>query len=127
VNARRNGVSDRSLFVVSDWCAALGGRFDLIVSNPPYIATAVLHGLETEVRDHDPTLALDGGADGLDAYRSILSQAAKLLAADGHLVVEIGFDQEGPVKSIAATLGFAVARFVEDLAGQPRCLALKRT
>ena len=73
-NARRNGVGSRSLFVVSDWASAIGGGVDLIVSNPPYIASDVVESLDLDVREHDPRLALDGGADGLDAYRIILAR-----------------------------------------------------
>ena len=82
LNARRNGVGSRSLFVVVAMGRALAGGFDLIVSNPPYIASDVVEGLDLEVRDHDPRLALDGGADGLDAYRIILAEARRLLAPE---------------------------------------------
>ena len=82
-NARRNGVGSRSLFVVSDWASAIGGGVDLIVSNPPYIASDVVESLDLDVREHDPRLALDGGADGLDAYRIILAEARPLLSAEG--------------------------------------------
>ncbi len=97
------------------------------MSNPPYIASDVVDRLEPEVREHDPRLALDGGADGLDAYRIILAEARRLLSPSGHLVVEIGYDQEAALRSLAAQNGFAVARFDRDLAGNPRCIALKRT
>jgi release factor glutamine methyltransferase len=127
LNAERNGVGGRSLFVAADWGSALGGGLDMIVSNPPYIATPVVEDLEREVREYDPRLALDGGADGLDAYRIILSQAKHLLAPEGHLVLEIGYDQEPALRDLAVTSGFEVSRFSADLAGNPRCLALKRT
>ena len=127
LNARRNGVSARGLFVVGDWGSSLSPGWDLIVSNPPYIASDVVDGLEPEVRDHDPRLALDGGADGLDAYRIILAQARRLLSPSGHLVVEIGYDQEGALRSLAVQNGLSVVRFDRDLAGNPRCIALKRT
>nr|WP_281413568.1 peptide chain release factor N(5)-glutamine methyltransferase [Microvirga antarctica] len=126
-NAARNGVGSRSLFVVGEWGAALPGGFDLVVSNPPYIATAVVAGLAPEVRDYDPALALDGGIDGLDAYRAILADGHRLLGPDGVLVLEIGFDQEAALRAMAAASGFTLARFASDLAGQPRCIALKRT
>ena len=83
--ARRNavqlGLAARAAFVACDYAAALSGQFDLIVSNPPYIRSADIAGLSIEVRDHDPLLALDGGADGLDAYRALIPQAARLLGA----------------------------------------------
>ncbi|KMO27620.1 SAM-dependent methyltransferase, partial [Methylobacterium tarhaniae] len=82
-NAARNGVADRAAFAVGDWASALSGPFDVVVANPPYIASEVIAGLSGEVRDHDPRLALDGGADGLDAYRTILAQVPRLLAPGG--------------------------------------------
>jgi release factor glutamine methyltransferase len=127
LNAQRNGVAARCLFVVSDWAAALADGIDLIASNPPYIASKVVDRLEPEVREHDPRLALDGGADGLDAYRTILGDSRRLLSPTGHLVLEIGYDQEAALRGLAAEFGFTVVRFVTDLAGNPRCVALKGT
>ncbi len=89
-NAVDLGLADRAAFVACDYAAALSGRFDLIVSNPPYIRSADIAGLAAEVRDHDPHRALDGGADGLDAYRALIPQAARLLVPGGALVVEVG-------------------------------------
>jgi release factor glutamine methyltransferase len=126
-NARRNGVASRSLFVVSNWASAIKGGVDLIVSNPPYIASDVVDRLDPEVREHDPRLALDGGTDGLDAYRIILAEARPLLAEEGRLVLEIGYDQEPALRSLAAESGFEIVRFEVDLAGNPRCFALKPT
>jgi release factor glutamine methyltransferase len=125
-NARRNAVANRAGFVASDWGAALAGRFDVIVSNPPYVASGVIQGLAPEVRGHDPALALDGGADGLCAYRAILAQAAALLAPAGLVVLEIGFDQGDTVPALAARSGFAVQEIARDLAGHRRAVALKR-
>ena len=85
--------------------AALSGGFDLIVSNPPYIRSADIAGLATEVRDHDPHRALDGGADGLDAYRALIPQAARLLAPGGALVVEVGHGQSGDVEELMTAAG----------------------
>ena len=110
-----------------DWASAIGGGVDLIVSNPPYIASDVVESLDLEVREHDPRLALDGGADGLDAYRIILAEARPLLSAEGRLVLEIGYDQEPALRRLAAESGFEVVLSEIDLAGNPRCLALKRT
>ena len=100
-NAWRNRVGARAAFVVSDWALALAGPFDLIVSNPPYIPAAAIAGLDAEVRDHDPRLALDGGRDGLDAYGPILHQARRLLGPDGLLVLEIGYDQAEALPRLA--------------------------
>lgn len=122
-NAVRNGVSDRAAFAAGDWAAALAGPFDVVVANPPYIASAVVAGLDGEVRDHDPRLALDGGPDGLDAYRTILAQVPGLLAPGGHLVVEIGYDQERALVDLAAAHGLTAA-VRRDLAGHPRVVAM---
>jgi release factor glutamine methyltransferase len=124
-NAARNGVLERALFARCDWATAVRGPFGLVVSNPPYIATRVVESLAPEVREHDPGLALDGGPDGLDAYRAILAAAASLVAPDGLLTLEIGFDQADSVAALARQQGLAVSALDHDLSGQPRCLALK--
>ncbi|WP_298958294.1 peptide chain release factor N(5)-glutamine methyltransferase [uncultured Methylobacterium sp.] len=124
-NARRNGVGGRARFVAGDWGAALGGRFDVVVANPPYIATRTVEGLDPEVRDHDPRLALDGGDDGLDAYRAILGQAPGLLAPGGALLVEIGYDQEAALRALAPASGLRVEAVRRDLAGHPRAVVMR--
>ncbi len=96
-NAVDLGLAERADFIACDYAAGLSGLFDLVVSNPPYIRSADIAGLATEVRDHDPIRALDGGADGLDAYRALVPQAARLLAPGGALVVEVGDGQDGEV------------------------------
>lgn len=126
-NAERNGVGDRALFVVSDWGSALEGTLDLVVSNPPYIVSSVIPGLDREVRDYDPALALDGGADGLDAYRIILDDAGRLLRPGGLIVLEIGYDQAEALQRLAAERALDVVTVAHDLSGNPRCVALKRT
>lgn len=105
-NATQLGFADRADFVLSDYGAAVSGPFDLVVSNPPYIATSEIATLAREVRDHDPRHALDGGADGLSAYRAIAADAIRLLAPGGYLVLEIGRGQEDDVTQllIQATL-----------------------
>ncbi|GJE04344.1 peptide chain release factor N(5)-glutamine methyltransferase [Methylobacterium isbiliense] len=123
-NALRNAVAARALFVRGDWGAALRGPFDVIVSNPPYIAARVIAGLAEEVRSHDPRLALDGGEDGLDAYRVIIAQAPELLAPGGRLVVEMGFDQEGPLRALAEGSDLRVLGVRRDLAGHSRVAVL---
>ncbi|SFV12299.1 [protein release factor]-glutamine N5-methyltransferase [Methylobacterium sp. 174MFSha1.1] len=122
-NAARNGVAERAAFAAGDWAASLAGPFDLVVANPPYIASDVIAGLSGEVRDHDPRLALDGGPDGLDAYRIILAQVPRLLAPGGHLLVEIGYDQEEPLRRLAAAHGLC-PQVRRDLAGHPRVVAM---
>jgi release factor glutamine methyltransferase len=123
-NAVQLGLADRADFIACDYAAALSGPFGLIVSNPPYIRSADIAGLASEVRNYDPLRALDGGSDGLDAYRALIPQAARLLAPQGALVVEVGQGQHGDVRGlmIAADLtpeGPAKA----DLAGIRRAVA----
>ena len=123
-NAARAGLSDRATFVACDYATGLSGPFDLIVSNPPYIRTADIAGLAAEVRSHDPLAALDGGADGLDAYRALIPQAARLLAPGGHLVVEAGLGQSGPIEAFMTNAGLTPAPAPKaDLAGIPRAVA----
>ena len=121
-NAERLGLSPRCTFVVCDIAGGVTGPFDLIVSNPPYIAHADIAALEPEVRDHDPALALDGGIDGLDAYRAIASQAIHLLAPCGRLIVELGAGQEPAVRDLFSKAGLTVSGVRADLAGIPRAL-----
>ena len=105
-------------FVACDYAAALSGPFDLIVSNPPYIRSAEIAGLATEVRDHDPRRALDGGADGLDAYRALIPQAARLLAPGGALVVEAGQGQSGDIEGLMTATGLTVPAACESRSGR---------
>jgi release factor glutamine methyltransferase len=124
-NAAALGLSTRSSFVACDYGRALRGPVDLLVSNPPYVARADIAGLQAEVRDFDPQRALDGGTDGLDGYRAIASHAARLLATDGILVLELGHGQLGPVTSIFAPAGLAPAASRYDLAGIARALVMR--
>lgn len=120
-NAGRLGVS-RAAFVVCDMASALSGPFDLIVSNPPYIATADLDRLAPEVRQFDPRVALDGGGDGLHGYRALAATVAPLLGRNGVLVVEVGKDQVEPVAALIAAAGLAPMVPQPDLNGIPRAL-----
>jgi release factor glutamine methyltransferase len=122
-NARQLGVASRAAFVACDYASALSGTFDLMVSNPPYIRSADIASLDAEVRDHDPHRALDGGADGLDAYRLIAPEAARRLAPGGALVVEVGHDQSGEVGALMAAGGLTPDRAPKsDLAGIRRAV-----
>lgn len=122
-NARRLGLGDRAAFVVCEWAGAVGGRFDLVVSNPPYVAAGEFAGLSPEVAAHDPRRALDGGADGLDAYRAIAAGLARVLAPRGVAVVEIGHRQAGTVNEIFRNCGYLLSDSRKDFGGRPRCLA----
>ena len=124
-NAEANGVGARAAFVASDWGSGLASRFDLVVSNPPYIRSADIAGLAPEVKGHDPVASLDGGLDGLSAYRRILGDAHRLLASNSLLVVETGFDQKHAVRALATRLTLPVLEAVQDLSGHARVLAFR--
>lgn len=130
-NADRLGLAARTAFMVADWHEANfikqlpASPFDLILSNPPYIATPVIRNLQREVRDHDPALALDGGADGLAAYRRLAELLPLLLTLQGIAILEIGYDQGETVLALCRAAGFTPT-LRHDLAGQPRCVILKR-
>jgi len=123
-NAARLGLAARAAFVACDYAAALSGVFDLIVSNPPYIRSAEIAGLEREVRGYDPPTALDGGADGLSAYRKLIPQTAHLLASRGTLVVEAGLGQSGQIEELMTAAGLTPVHPPKtDLGGVPRAVA----
>jgi release factor glutamine methyltransferase len=125
-NAAHLGLSDRTSFVACDYAAALCGAFDLIVSNPPYIRSADIEGLASEVRDHDPHRALDGGPDGLGAYRAIVAQTSRLLSANGALVFEVGQGQSAQVEHLMTAAGLTHERPAKaDLAGIPRAVGAR--
>jgi release factor glutamine methyltransferase len=123
-NARNLGLARRAAFVACDYASALSGAFDLIVSNPPYIRSGEINDLASEVRDHDPLGALDGGSDGLDAYRALIPQAVRLLAPCGGLALEVGHDQGADVEQLMAAAGLTLRGPPRtDLAGIPRAVA----
>ena len=121
-NAENHGFASRCAFVECDIATGLPGPFDLIVSNPPYVARGDIATLAPEVRDYDPVLALDGGADGLNGYRAIASEARHLLAPGGRVIVELGAGQESAVRTLFTKAGFTVGVARNDLAGIPRAL-----
>ncbi len=127
-NLARAGLQGRGTVIVGDWASALGGGFDLVVSNPPYIPSIDIVGLAIEVRENDPLAALDGGADGLSSYRIIAAEAPRLLKAGGHLVLELGIGQEAEVAALAGAAGLAVTGPARrDLGGIPRALVARRS
>jgi release factor glutamine methyltransferase len=124
-NARALGLAARAAFVACNYAAALGGPFDLIVSNPPYVAHGEIAMLPPEVRNFDPLRALDGGPDGLDGYRAIAADARRLLARNGVLVLELAAGQLDPVRSIFARAGLAPEAIRTDLSGKARAFVVK--
>lgn len=124
-NAENLGLGSRAAFLCGDWAASLNGRFDLVVSNPPYIEASTIQTLMPEVWRYEPRRALDGGADGLDAYRGILLALPALLATDGGAVLELGIGQGPDVAALARSVGFTT-RFHPDLAGIERAIVLQR-
>jgi release factor glutamine methyltransferase len=125
-NAARHGVEKRLRFAETNWWDGLSGTFDVIVSNPPYIPEAKLGALPPEVGRYDPLGALDGGTDGLSAFRRIASGALDHLAPKGRLLVEIGEGQDQAVRSIFSAKGLVPAGSWHDLAGRVRCLGFVR-
>ena len=125
-NAEANGLSGRLETAQGNWFDALVEPFDFIVSNPPYVSSATIETLHPDVRDHDPRKALDGGADGLDAYRTIIAGAALFLEPSGFLALEIGSDQAGAVSALALTESFTTTTVQRDLAGNNRALLISR-
>ncbi|MBP0494718.1 peptide chain release factor N(5)-glutamine methyltransferase [Roseomonas indoligenes] len=123
-NAARNGLAGRAAFLAGDWSAPLSGRFDLVLSNPPYIESAAIPALMPEVALHEPALALDGGADGLDAYRQLAAAIPGLLAPGGRAVLELGQGQEAGVAALARAAGLRPLECRPDLGGVPRALVL---
>jgi release factor glutamine methyltransferase len=124
-NAARHGVSERAGFAQADWFGGLRDARDLIVSNPPYVAAGELAGLEPEVRDWEPRLALTDGGDGLGAYRAILAEAPHALAPKGRLLLEIGPAQAAAPAAIGRSHGWAAPEVALDLDGRDRVLLFR--
>ena len=122
-NAERHGVADRLILPLSYWYADIGGRFDLIVSNPPYIALNEMDGLSPEVRDHDPRVALTDEGDGLTAYRRIAEHALEHLRPEGRLLVEIGPTQANAVSEFFRQAGLESVAVYPDLDGRDRVVS----
>ena len=125
-NARLNGVAERVFCLVGDLERLPPGPFDMIVSNPPYIPTRDWEQLMPEVRDHEPRLALDGGADGLEAYRRIAIQAVQVLSPEGWLLVEVGIGQAAVVNALFRAAGLVDVAQRDDYAGIPRVVMARK-
>lgn len=120
-NAANLDLNSRCTFIRTDWAAGFADdSFDLVVSNPPYIPTGDIPGLDPEVRDHDPHLALDGGPDGLQPYRDLAPEIARILRPEGVFAVEIGWDQGAQVKALFEAAGFTGVKVVKDLGDRDR-------
>ncbi len=130
LNAQNQSVADRTLFVVSDCFNSLDSRdyeFDLIVSNPPYVAEAALEGLQREVRDHEPLIALSPGGDGLSVIRRLIDEGPAFIKPNGHMLMEIGFDQGEAVEGlINASAAWSLREIRPDLQGIPRIVVLQK-
>lgn len=121
-NALRLGLEARARFQAGDWTKGLSGTFDIVVSNPPYIAAADYATLAPEVRNYDPEAALTAGADGLAAYRALLAPVAKILAPRGQVFLEVGAGQGDAVAALAGAAGLRLLARRRDLSGIERCL-----
>ncbi len=126
INAQNLELADRIELRQGDWAEGVSETFDLVLSNPPYIITGEIAGLEPEVARYEPHLALDGGADGLDAYRAIIDALPRLLKPDGVFAFEVGKGQAEPVTALAAAKGFVMEQPHRDLAGIPRVVVGRR-
>lgn len=125
-NSRRLGLDGRARFQVSDWDADVDGRFDLVISNPPYIAERDLSALEPEITRFEPRLALSGGGDGLACYRALGPAIVRRLAPNGRAFIEIGADQAETAGSVLSQAGLRFSAVHRDLAGHPRVIEARR-
>ncbi len=125
-NANELGLAHRVEFMRGNWCEAVKGKFDIIISNPPYIPTSVIPTLAPEVSRFEPKLALDGGNDGFDCYRNILDSINGVMADDAFVAFELGAGQQRGMEVLAGNKGFEVAGIRHDLGGVARCVILQR-
>ncbi len=123
-NARHLGLASRAAFLAGSWASALNHQFSLVLSNPPYIESGVIPGLMPEVAGHEPASALDGGADGLAAYKAIIEDLPRILAPGGLAVLELGAGQAKSVGALARQAGFDYA-LRRDLSGIDRAITLE--
>jgi release factor glutamine methyltransferase len=126
-NADRLGLSSRCIFRLGSWGKGIEGTFDVLMSNPPYIESGVVPGLEPEVADYDPLLALDGGADGLDAYRALLPDMARLAVKHAFAALEVGMGQDVAVGRLLADAGFGEIAVLPDLSGIGRVVTGRKS
>ncbi|RVC04469.1 peptide chain release factor N(5)-glutamine methyltransferase [Mesorhizobium sp. M7A.F.Ca.AU.002.06.1.1] len=125
-NAGQLGLAGRFTALQSDWFEKVSGRYHVIVANPPYISSEDIGNLQDEVRNFDPRLALDGGADGLNPYRTIAAEAARFLEIEGRIAVEIGHTQRNEVCEIFTAAGYVPGSVFRDLGGNDRVIVFER-
>ena len=125
-NAERNGLADRARFRTGDWAKGIEERFDIVVSNPPYIPSADIAALEPEVREHDPLRALDGGPDGLEPYRILAAELPRLLVPGGLAAFEVGQGQAEDVAALVEAQGLGETAILCDLGGVKRCVRARK-
>jgi len=122
LNAQKIGLAKRINFILNDWAEGMEGKFDLIISNPPYIKKSDIKKLAPEVSIYEPILALDGGDDGLECYRKLAPKLTGLLNKGGYAVFEFGKGQHYDIKGIFEDAGMNFVSFQNDLSGEPRCI-----
>jgi release factor glutamine methyltransferase len=125
-NVSAHKLDDRVSLIESGWIEEATPGFDIILANPPYVPSAEIETLEPEVARYEPRAALDGGADGLDAYRALIPRIGRILRPSGYAFVEIGLGQDAAVVDLCASAHLEVVRVAADLAGIPRCVVARR-
>ena len=123
-NATLNGLSQRALFIESDWGREVTDKFDIIIANPPYIQSDAISSLDPEVKNFDPHIALNGGQDGLSSYRKLAPQFVEVLKKRGLVFLEIGYNQRESVSNIMEGSGLKCLQINQDLGNRDRCLVL---
>jgi release factor glutamine methyltransferase len=126
VNATYLGISERVEWMHSDWLANVVGTFDIVISNPPYIPSLDIHELSATVQSYDPLKALDGGEDGLDAYRHLAEHLPSIIKENTLIILEIGYDQGESVPALFKASGYNIVTLEKDYGGNPRCLVLRK-
>lgn len=121
-NAKKLGIENRVKFVKSDIDNFRLGKYDLIVSNPPYIKSSDLKNLEKDVIGYEPRIALDGGLDGMSEIRKVINTASKLIKINGKLIIEIAFNQKDKIISLLKNKEFYINKIVKDYSGKDRCV-----
>lgn len=125
-NADQLNLSERVRWVHSNWIDNIQGKFDIIISNPPYIPSVDISTLTREVQMYDPLRALDGGTDGLEAYRHLAGQLPAIMLEHSLIILEIGYDQEESVPELFKKAGYTLVDLIKDYGNNPRCVVLRK-